>query len=108
MGRLREKKKNEHHGEADEENEELHRHFCHGVEQQAEPALRNRTAGEISLDLRLITAEIAQREERPVYQAAPEVVAIVPVKLQIDGVQLPHGTGQIQHSVGKVDSVRHE
>src|SRR5687767_5477739 len=48
---------NEHHG-ADEQDEKLHRHFHHAVEEKPETALRDGLAGEVALHLRLIGAEI--------------------------------------------------
>ena len=52
----------DHH--AEEQDEKLHRHFHDGVEEQADAAGAQRTAREIALHLRLIGAEIGEREEK--------------------------------------------
>ena len=45
----------EDHG-PDEEDEELHRHLDHGVDQQAQAALGDRAAGQVALDLGLVAS----------------------------------------------------
>ena len=75
------------HHRADEQDEELHRDLGHRVEQQAEPALRHRFSGEIALHLRLIAAEVSQRQKHPANYAAPDVIAVVPIEVESDGIQ---------------------
>ena len=91
----------------DEQDEELHRDLGHGVEQQAEAALRDRFAGEIALHLGLVAAEIGQRQEHAADQAAPEVVAVVPIEVQIHGVQPARRAGEL-HRVEERDVVRQQ
>ena len=59
----------EHH-RSNKENEELHRHLGHRVQQQAQAALADGFSGEIALYLALIGAEISQHEECAADQAA--------------------------------------
>ena len=87
QGRLIEQEEDEYHG-ADIQNQELHGHFRHGVEQEAEAALANRFPGQIALHLALVGAEIGEREERPADHAAPQVVTILPVEVRHHGVEL--------------------
>ena len=52
-------------------------------------------AGKIALHLALIAAEIGERQERTADQPAPEVVAIVPIEVEIHGVQTAGGARQM-------------
>ncbi len=85
----------EDHG-PDEEDEELHRHFDHAVDQHAEPALLDRLAGEIALHLRLVAAEVRQRHQQAADEARPEVVRRGQIERKVDGVQPPHAPGHVQ------------
>ena len=57
------------HQHAEQQDEELHRDLEHGVEHQAEPALAQRRPREVALHLRLVGAEVRQREEEAAEQA---------------------------------------
>src|SRR5580692_10802554 len=83
-----------------EQNEKLDRNLRHGVKQQAEPALTDRFAREISLHLALIAAEIGQREEHAADETAPQVVAIVPVEAEIHGIEPSRSPGN-SHGIQK-------
>ena len=87
-GRLRELVEDEDH-RAEEEDEELHRHLDHPVEEQAEPALRDRLARQVALHLRLVGAEVGEREEAAAEESRPEVVLVRDVEGEVDGVQAP-------------------
>ena len=73
----------------------MHRHLGHGVEQQAELALRDRLAREIALHLGLVAAEIGERKERSADQAAPECVPVVQIEVRYHRVKLPDRAGQV-------------
>src|SRR5258708_6969673 len=73
-----EKIEDEYHG-PDEEDKKLHRDLGYRVEQQAEAALRDGFAGEVALHLRLVASEVGKEQERAADQAAPEIVAVVPI-----------------------------
>src|SRR5690606_14547129 len=62
--------------EADQQDDELHRHLEEAVEEEAEPALRDRAPRQVALHLRLVGAEIGEREEEAAGDARPEIVAI--------------------------------
>ena len=62
---------------AEQQDEELHRDLEHAVEHQAEPALAQRTAGQIALYLGLVGAKIRQREKEASERPGPEGVASV-------------------------------
>ena len=81
---------------ADEEDEELHRHFDHAVDEQAEAALGDRRAGEVALDLRLVGAEVRERQERAADQARPEVVLRLRIELEVDRVEASHPSGHAE------------
>ena len=96
----------EHHG-ADEQDEELHRNLGHGVEQQAEPAFRDRAAGEVPLHLRLVAPEVRQKQKRAAYETAPDIEAVVPVEVGGDGVESPRRACQ-KHRVAERHRVRQQ
>ena len=77
----------------DEEDDELHRHLHQAVRQEAESALRDGGAREVSLHLRLVGAEIREREKEAADEARPEVVAAPRVEGEVDGVQPPEAPG---------------
>ncbi len=102
--RLHEQVEHEDHG-ADEQNEELHRDFGHGVEKQAQAALGDRFAGEVALHLRLIAAEIGKEKEGAAQQAAPDIEAVVPIEVSGDGVQ-PSGGARQKNGVAEGHGMR--
>ena len=102
--RLHEQVEHEHHG-PDEQDEELHGDFGHGVEQQAQAALRDGFAGQVALHLRLVAAEIGEEQERAADQAAPDVEAVVPIEVGGDGVQ-PARRARQEHGVAERDRMR--
>ncbi len=57
-----------------EENQELHRDLDQRVEEQPQPALRQRRAREISLHLRLIGPEVGKCDKKPTGKSRPERV----------------------------------
>ena len=81
-----EENENHHPGE---ENEELHRQFEHGIEEQPEAAGGERTAGEIALHLRLVGPEIGEREKEAAEQTRPKSVAMMKIEREIDRVSFP-------------------
>src|SRR5579875_687822 len=81
---------------ANEENEQLHRYLHNSVEEQTQPALHNRAAGEVSLHLALITSKIGQSKKCAANQSAPQVVAIGPVQMQINDIQPASSAGKMQ------------
>src|ERR1700686_2850299 len=75
---------------AEEEDEKLHRHFHDRVEEQTDPARAQRTAGEITLHLRLVGAEIREREEEPAENPRPDSVAPGGIEGKIDRLEFSH------------------
>ena len=75
--RLRELLKNEHHN-PNEQNQKLHRHFYHAVEQQTQTAFGHGFARQITLHLRLVGAEITQKQECAAEHTRPKIVAVLP------------------------------
>ena len=92
--RLDEQIKYKHHS-ADEQNEKLHGDFGHGVEQQAEAALGDGASREIALHLRLVAAEVGEKQERAAEQAAPDVVTVVPIEVGGHHVEAAGGARQV-------------
>ncbi|NJL24014.1 MAG: hypothetical protein HC902_01715 [Calothrix sp. SM1_5_4] len=78
----------DHHPE--KEDEKLHRHLEQAVGEQPEPTFGHRAPREITLHLRLIGAEIRQRKKKPAQNPRPEVVTVVEVEGEVDGVEPPH------------------
>jgi hypothetical protein len=104
--RLHEQVEHKHHG-ADEQNEELHGDLGHGVEQQAQPALRDGAAGQVALHLRLVAAEVGEEQERAADQAAPDIEAVVPVEVGGDRVEAA-GLARQKHGVAERDRRGHQ
>src|SRR4029077_3186175 len=75
---------------AEQQNEKLHRDFHRGVEEQTEPTLFERASREVSLDLRLVSSEIRQREKKTSDQARPKGIPPVRVDRETDGLQFAH------------------
>ena len=92
---------------ADEEDDELHRHLDQAVREEAEAALGDGGAREVALYLRLVGAEVGEREEEAADEAGPEVVAARRVEGEVDGVQPPEPTGDAD-GAGEADLVGEE
>src|SRR5438067_603491 len=60
---------------AQQQDDELHRDLQHGVEHQAQTALAQRGAADVALHLRLVGAEVREREEQAAEHAGPHRVA---------------------------------
>ena len=75
---------------AEEEDEKLHRHFHDRVEEQTDPARAQRTAGEITLHLRLVGAEIRERKKEAAENPRPDSVAPGWVEGKIDRLEFSH------------------
>ena len=88
---------------AQQQDEELHGNLADAVEHQAEPALAQRRAGEVTLDLGLVGAEIGQREKHPAQHAGPERVAPVEVEREVDCLELVQAAGQ-RERVGEAEA----
>ena len=67
--------------------------FTISVEKQTEPARAQRTAREISLHLRLVGAEIGEREKKAAKNAGPKRVAPVRIDREIDRLEFSHFAG---------------
>src|ERR1700751_21849 len=80
-----EKRNHEDH-DPNKENEQLHRDLHSRVEQQTQAALRDRFAGQISLHLALIAAEICQSQKSSANKPAPSVVSIAPVQSKFNDI----------------------
>ena len=80
----------------EQQDEELHRDFAHGIEHQAQPAFAQRSAGKVTLHLRLVGAEIGQQQKYSAEQPGPERVALVDIDRKIHGVQFLKSAGQGQ------------
>ena len=102
--RLLENVKHEHHG-SDEQDKKLHRDLGYGGKEQAQLAFRYRFAGQITLHLGLVASKIGERQKHPADQAAPQVIAVVPIEVKIDGVELSGHTGQA-HRIQERDLAR--
>jgi hypothetical protein len=74
----------------DQQDEELHGNLEQSIEQQAQATVADRTSRQVSLNLRLIGAEVGHRQEETAGEARPEGVAVVEVEGEIDRVHLPH------------------
>ena len=83
------------HENAEQQDEELHRHLDQPVEQEPELALSRRVRGQDASDLRLVGAEVGELEEEPADQAGPQVVAARRIEAQVDGVEL---AGSARHA----------
>src|SRR5207248_696222 len=94
--RRRHKKiKHEHH-RTNEEDEELHGNLHECVEQQAEPALCDRFAGQISLHLALVATEVGEGKKATADEAAPKRIAIIQIAFRTDDIQSACSAGQMQ------------
>ena len=87
------------HQHAQQQDEELHRDLEHGVEHQPEPALAQRRPREVALHLRLVGAEVRQRQEEAAQQAGPEGVAPVHVEREVDALSLWKPPATVRASV---------
>src|ERR1700732_5250206 len=76
----------------EQQDEKLHGHFHDRVEKQTDPARAQRTAGEITLHLRLIGAKIRERKKETAEDARPECVAPGRIDRKIDGLKFSHFT----------------
>ena len=80
---------------AEQQDEELHRDLQQRVEHEAEPALAQRGAADVALHLRLIGAEVGERQEESAEQAGPESVALGGIERKIHGLELAQGAGEV-------------
>ena len=67
---------------AEQQDEELHGNFQHRIEHQTQPAFAQGRTGKITLHLRLIGAEVGQRQKKSAEQSRPERVTPVDVELK--------------------------
>ena len=74
--------------EADGEDAELHRQLHEAVEHEPEARLRQRRAGQVALHLRLVGAEVGELHEEAAGQAAPDCVARVEARREVDDLHL--------------------
>ena len=91
-GRPFEHEEDEHHG-PNEEHGKLHGDLGHCIEQQAQAALRDALTGKVALHLALVAAEVGKRKKHAADQAAPQVVAVVQVKLPDQRIELVRRAG---------------
>ena len=89
------------HQRAEQQDEELHRNFEQSVEHEAEAALAQRRAAEVALHLRLVGAEIRERQEQAAEEAAPERVACVGVEGEVDRLEFPECAREFERVRGQ-------
>src|SRR5262245_26419952 len=89
---------------ADEEDDELHRHLHHAIEQETESALGHGLSGEIAPYLRLIRAEVGKGEEKAADEARPEGIAVVPIEGEVDGLHPAHPASDMD-GIGEGDAL---
>ena len=89
---MNELKKHKYH-HSNKQDKELHRHFCQTVEQKCKTALRDRFAGQITLNLRLIRSEIGKCNKHAADKSGPYIIPVVKIEREVDSVQLSHYRG---------------
>ena len=87
-----------------QQNEKLHGHLEQSVEHEPEAAFADRGTRKITLHLALVRTEIAQLQKEPANDAAPDIVAVAEVKIQIDDIHLSGIPGHCQRLV-EVDMI---
>src|SRR5690606_11068995 len=97
--------KNEHQ-RAQQQDGKLHRDFQNRVEHQSQSAFPQRSACEITLHLRLIRAEIRQRQEQSAQQTSPDRVTLISIQREVHCFQFPHRSRDAQHVV-ETQSIGH-
>ena len=86
---------------AQHDDEELHRNLENGVEHQTEPAFAQRRAADVTLHLRLVGAEIRERQKQPAQHPAPKGVAPLQIRREVHRLQFAHRAGDMQRVGGQ-------
>ena len=84
---------------AEQQDEELHRHFENRVEKEAEPARTKRIAGKVALNLGLIGPKIGKGEKESADETGPESVALMRIGRKIDRLKLAQFSGGEQRVI---------
>ena len=84
---------------SDHDDEELHRDFEDGVEHQPQSSFAQRRAADVALHLRLVGAEIGERQKQSAENPAPKGVTLFQVPRVVHRLQFSHRPGDM-HRVG--------